>query len=128
ATPHSLQVTITSATSGGRAAVINEGFWGIAVKQGEDYKLSFYARADQAFNGPVTASLESKDGKVLATNVFKAVTDETWRKYEAKLTATGSDPKAQFVLTFGSTGTVWLDFVSLFPAKTFKNRPNGLRP
>lgn len=128
ATPHSLQVAITNVATNGRAAVINEGFWGIAVKQGEDYKLSFYARADQAFKGPVTASLESKDGKVLAANVFKSVMGETWRKYEAKLTATGSDPKAQFVLTFGSTGTVWLDFVSLFPAKTFKNRPNGLRP
>ncbi len=26
-----------------------------------------------------------------------------------------------------SAGTVWLDFVSLFPANTFQNRPNGLR-
>ena len=28
----------------------------------------------------------------------------------------------------GATGTVWLDFVSLFPEKTWKDRPNGLRP
>src|SRR5437763_16655821 len=54
ATPHSLQVNVTNVASGGRVAVINEGFWGIAVQQGEDYKLSVYARVDQAFNVPVT--------------------------------------------------------------------------
>lgn len=127
ATPHSLQVNITNAATSGRVAVVNDGFWGISVKQGEEYKLSFYARADKAFRGPVTVSLESKDGKVLATNVVRNVAGEAWRKYECRLRATGTDPKARFVMTFGSVGNVWLDFVSLFPAKTFKNRPNGLR-
>src|ERR1051326_2791421 len=36
--------------------------------------------------------------------------------------------RSRFAMTFGGTGTVWLDMVSLFPAKTFKNRPNGMRP
>ena len=128
ATPHSLQVTVTNVAPGGRVAVINEGFWGISVKQGEDYKLSFYLRPDRSFRGPLTATLESKDGKILASNVFKTRSAKSWQKYECTLTAGGSDPKAQFALTLGSSGTVWLDFVSLFPAKTFKNRPNGLRP
>ncbi len=35
ATPHALQVSITNASTNGRVAVVNEGFWGIAVKQGE---------------------------------------------------------------------------------------------
>jgi alpha-N-arabinofuranosidase len=127
ATPHSLQINIANAASNGRVAVLNEGFWGIAVRQGEDYRLSFYARADKAFRGPLTVALESKDGKVLATHSFKNAAGEVWRKYECKLRASSSDPKAQFVMTFGSAGTVWLDFVSLFPAKTFRNRTNGLR-
>jgi alpha-L-arabinofuranosidase len=126
ATPHSLQVSVTN--TGGRVAVINEGFWGISVKAGEDYKLTFYARSDATFRGPITASLEGAGGELLVTNVFKAVPGEAWRKYECTLRSAGSDPKARFVLTFGSNGTVWLDFVSLFPARTFKNRPNGLRP
>ncbi|HWR36214.1 MAG TPA: alpha-L-arabinofuranosidase C-terminal domain-containing protein [Clostridia bacterium] len=128
ATPHSLQVNITDVAEHGRVAVVNEGFWGIAVKDGQDYKLKFYARADQEFRGSITASLESSTGKVLATKVFKRVRGQSWQKYEATLKATGSDPKAQFVLTFNSKGKVWLDFVSLFPGRTFKNRPNGLRP
>src|SRR5262245_12570997 len=39
ATPHSLQLTIE--TVNGRVALINSGFWGISVKQGEEYRLSF---------------------------------------------------------------------------------------
>lgn len=125
ATPHSLQINVTNAQ--GRVALVNEGFWGVAVQAGEEYRLSFYARADKAFGGALTVALESKDGKALATHAFKNVAGETWRKYECRLRASGSDAKARFVMTFGSAGTVWLDFVSLFPAKTFKNRPNGLR-
>jgi alpha-L-arabinofuranosidase len=132
ATPHSLQVSIENLTADGqggqgRVAVVNEGFWGIAVKQGEDYRLSFYARSDEQFRGPITASIESKDGRVLAAHLFRNVPGGEWRKYECKLTAGATDPKANLLLSFGSTGTVWLDFVSLFPARTFKNRPNGLR-
>lgn len=126
ATPHSLQVTVKSAAPG-RVAVINEGFWGIAVKQGEDYRLSFYARADKSFRGPITVSLEKRDGAIIASNVFKSAPGASWRKYECRLTAGASDPQARFAMSFGSSGTVWLDFVSLFPAKTFKGRPNGMR-
>jgi alpha-N-arabinofuranosidase len=128
ATPHSLQVSITSVAMDGRVAVINEGFWGISVKAGETYKLTFYARSDSAFRGPITASLEGAGGQQLATHVFKTVPGDGWRKYEWTLKSAGSDPKARFALAFGSNGTVWLDFVSLFPTKTYKDRPNGLRP
>jgi alpha-L-arabinofuranosidase len=69
---------------------------------------------------------------VLATSTFKSRPAESWRKFEAKLSATRTDPKARFALSFastaGSTSKVWIDFVSLFPAKTFRNRPNGMRP
>ncbi|HLZ89155.1 MAG TPA: alpha-L-arabinofuranosidase C-terminal domain-containing protein, partial [Puia sp.] len=50
-----------------------------------------------------------------------------WMKYTCTLIAGHSDPRAQFVLSFGGAGSLWLDFVSLFPEKTFKGRPNGLR-
>ena len=43
------------------------------------------------------------------------------------LKATRTDPRARLALSLGSTGRVWIDFVSLFPKKTWKNRPNGLR-
>jgi alpha-L-arabinofuranosidase len=128
ATPHSLQVDVTSVGDGGRAAILNEGFWGINVVKGANYKLSLYARADASFKGPITASLETRDGSPLATARVVAAPDATWKKYDVTLTATASDPKARFALSLGSTGRVWMDFVSLFPDKTWRNRPNGLRP
>ncbi len=51
-----------------------------------------------------------------------------WKPYRLSLKATGTDPKARLVISTATPGTVCLDMVSLFPARTWKNRPNGLRP
>ena len=51
-----------------------------------------------------------------------------WKKFDVTLTAKASEPRARFALHLASTGTLGLDFVSLFPAKTWRGRPNGLRP
>jgi alpha-L-arabinofuranosidase len=45
----------------------------------------------------------------------------------ATIESTGSDPNARLALAVSSTGTLWFDVVSLFPANTWKNRPNGMR-
>ena len=127
ATPNSLQVMISKADPSGKQGLVNEGFWGINTVKGEAYNLSFYAHTEK-FNGSLTVSLQSPEGEVLATHQFKTVASPKWKKYTCQLKAGGSHPKAKFVMSFGSAGTVWLDFVSLFPAKTFKNRPNGMRP
>lgn len=128
ATRHSLEVDLENVAPGGRVAVINEGFWGMDVDAGEKYRLSFYARTDGSFAGPITASLESAEGTVHASSDVQMKPSTGWTKYETTLTASGADPKARLALAFGSTGRVWLDFVSLFPEKTWRNRPNGLRP
>ena len=51
----------------------------------------------------------------------------TWTRFGSTFKATRTDPRARLALSLGSTGRVWIDFVSLFPKKTWKNRPNGLR-
>jgi alpha-L-arabinofuranosidase len=124
ASPHALKLDLRS----GRASVENTGFWGIGVRKGEAYDLSLFAQTDGTYRGPFTAALLGSDGKVLAEKRFAAVPKGGWKKLSAKLVANASDPKARFALRFEGQGSVWLDFVSLFPAKTFKNRPNGLRP
>ena len=124
-TPRSLRIDIERADSKNKIDVINEGFWGINVEQGETYELTFYARTKK-YKGDITASLIGTDGKVLASKTFNGAGTE-WKKLKATLKATGSDSNARFYLSFSKKGTVWLDFVSLFPTKTFKNRPNGMR-
>jgi alpha-L-arabinofuranosidase len=127
AAPNSLQVTINKVDASGKNDLVNEGFWGINTVKGDTYNLTFYARTDK-YTGPLTVSLQSKEGNVLVSHRFTSIASKEWKKYTCQLKAQQGDPKAQFVMSFGSTGTVWLDFVSLFPAKTFKNRPNGMRP
>jgi hypothetical protein len=132
-TPHSLAVSVTRLAAGsGRVAVVNDGYWGIGVTSGAEFVLSFHARADASYTGAVTASLETPTGTVLARREFAQAAGRGsangWRRFEGSLRATASAPNARLVLTFGSTGRLWLDMVSLFPQVTFKGRPNGLRP
>lgn len=134
ATPHSLRVDIHKSAEiglarkgGGLADLINEGFWGINTVAGQKYDGSFYARTAGLYKGAITVSLQSENGEVLATHTFPAVKERKWHKYGCTLTAVRTDPKAKFVLSFGGVGSIWLDFVSLFPENTFLRRPNGLR-
>ena len=110
----------------GRVALANDGFFGIGVQQGAVYDVSLYARSDE-FNGPLSVHLEDSAGRICSNEVeFVGITGD-WQKLRGTLTATATDSKARLVVGMGATGRVWLDFVSLFPTTTWKNRPNGLR-
>ena len=111
----------------GRVALINSGYWGINVQAGVSYDLKFYLRPG-TYTGQLTASLEGKDGKVLATcDLGRIAPGTSWQKHTAKLKAAGTEPEAHFVLSFRGQGALQVDWVSLFPP-TYKNQPNGLRP
>jgi alpha-L-arabinofuranosidase len=112
----------------GRVGAANGGYFGIASVKGDQYDLSLSARATEGYGGSLVASLESSDGKtVYARATVEKLTSE-WKTYRLALTSQDDDPKARLVLSATKPGTVWLDMVSLFPRKTWKNRPNGLRP
>ena len=125
-TPRSCRVEVTHLSSG-RLAIANEGYWGIATKEGEEYLLSFWARSNPGFTGPLQVLLEDAQGSALTQTQTIPVVGEQWKCYKTTLIAHRSEPQGRFVLSVGSVGTVWLDMVSLFPKHTFKQRPNGLR-
>jgi alpha-L-arabinofuranosidase len=110
----------------GRASLVNEGYWGIAVQRGKRYRFTMYARCDGQFRGALTVSLQSADGQVYAQRTLRGF-GKDWKPFSATLTANGTDPKARLVLTANGDGALWLDMVSLMPVDTFKRRPNGLR-
>ena len=123
--PHSVKVKVVNSDNG-RAGVVNNGFWGMAVAQGQTYELSLFARDGDGFTGPLAASLESSDGLVYAQQTISSVTPD-WKQYRLSLRANATDPKARLVISTSRLGTFWIDMVSLFPKQTWKNRPNGLR-
>lgn len=127
ATPQSAIVKVNQLSKDGKDYFVNEGFWGIHAKKGDTYNLSFYTRTIDSYKGPLTVVLLSSSGKEIASHTFKSVDNKDWKKYSCKLVPSETDGKSSFAFRFGSTGEIMFDFVSLFPAKTFKNRPNGLR-
>jgi len=110
----------------GRASLVNEGYWGIAVQRGKRYRFSMYARCAAGFRGALTVSLQSADGQVYAQRTLRGLGSQ-WKRFAAVLTASATDPKARLVLSANGDGALWLDMVSLMPVDTFKRRPNGLR-
>src|ERR1019366_3607795 len=122
----SLRLTLAGGV--GTVGAANSGYWGIPVASGAQYNLGFYARCSSGFNTAVTASLENSSGSaVYASSPLTGVTTG-WSHFTAQLAPNTTDPAARLVLRISQPGTVWLDFVSLFPAQTFQNRANGLRP
>jgi alpha-L-arabinofuranosidase len=110
----------------GWVGVANAGFFGIGVRAGQRYRLSLYVRGDN-FAGPLTVRLEARDGRPLSDEATFDAVDAEWRQFQATITASATQAKSRLVITAGAPGTLWLDFVSLFPETTWKNRPNGLR-
>lgn len=108
------------------ASFINEGFDGIALKKGEKYDFSIFAKKLSGKCGIVTVRLQNNDGEKIAEARIN-VTSTIWKKLTATLTATTDVKDASLSLHPEAEGKYGFDMVSLFPRKTFKGRKNGLR-
>lgn len=102
--------------------LINDGWDGIPVVKGQKYDLSLFIR--NSYEGKARVSLVS-DGEVLASEVFTST--PLWEQQKATFTPSASAAKAQLVIEPLSVGDLGIDFVSLFPRDTYKDRKNGLR-
>jgi len=104
----------------------NAGFDGIVLKANDQYNFSVFMRQLSKEPMAITISLQTSTGKVLAESKISTSSGD-WKKYSANLISTESCDKANLVILATTEGKIALDVVSLFPEKTFKNRPNGLR-
>lgn len=132
--PHYALLTVR--TPGDGVGLANSGFGGIPLKAGETYAASFWAyqpymgimwgRGDNSKPMPVTLRLETKEGEVLAEEKTE-IKGREWRKVTAQFKSTRTVNDARLVLLAHEQGALCVDMISLFPEKTFRNRPNGLR-
>ena len=97
------------------ATLANVGFQGIEVVEGQQYTLTFWARADKRYKGTLNVGLQSKheDHTWYAQTKVKSKIKRRWKKYTLTFTAEGNDPKARFVMVADKPGTLYLDEVSL---------------
>lgn len=102
------------------AALVNEGWDGIAVKAKAKYNLSLFVKGA----GAVKVSLVDDEGVLASCKINAAA---TWKQQRAVLTAVRNATKAWLEIEPLQQGNLSIDFVSLFPKETFKGRVNGLR-
>ena len=117
-----LRVDIKAAGGGVR----NEGYWGINIVSGRTYTLSLWLRAEDNYEGTLTAELQTADGRRMGNVAIPVNATQEWQKLTATIKATGNEARGYLALKGSAKGVVYLDVVSLFPP-TFKNRPNGCR-
>lgn len=107
----------------------NEGYFGIGIEKGEDYRFSVWAKA---VSGDATVEVSLVDENTMeehqefATAELK-VSGNEWKKYELVLKPTKTEQKANLRLLLKGKNSVALEHVSLFPKHTFKDRDNGMR-
>lgn len=108
------------------AALTNSGFDGIALKAGDKYNFSVFARVPESSkSNKLLIRLVDASGKVQGESTV-SVSSHAWKTYKTVLTAKES-VDANLEILPQSAGEVALDMISLFPQNTFKGRKNGLR-
>lgn len=121
--PHYLELSVIY--EGTDAGVRNTGFFGIPIVEGNKYPYSIYLRSEVEINYPVIVKLES--GLIaIGSDTITGISTE-WKKFEGTITSTKTSTNASLVVSSRGRGKVFIDMVSLFPEKTFKDRKNGLR-
>lgn len=114
-------------TGNGRAALINAGFDGIAVKKGDTYNFSMFVRQITQAGGRLEVKLVSEKLGLLAKSTL-TLSSSQWKPLKTSLTASADASDVRLEIQPSQAGSYAFDMVSLFPQKTFKGRKNGLRP
>ena len=107
--------------------LINEGFRGIGIRQDEIYRFSLYARSHSDTPQTILAELiDSKNDP--AGRVEIEISGKEWKKYTGEIVGRLTDARCRLNVRLNTVGVVDLEHISLFPAKTWKDRENGMRP
>ena len=112
-----------------RTGLENEGYFGIGVEQGKQYRFTVWARAPKGKSQIrvqlINVSTMEEHQEFVEQRLD--VTSAEWQKYEVVLTSPRTEPKAQLRIFLSSPNEVCLEHISLFPVDTYKGRENGLR-
>ena len=111
-------------------ALENEGFFGIGLREGADYRFSVWARVPDGRPGALEIEFidpASMDEAQASASARIVVDSPEWKKYEVVMRAGLTDPKAVLRIFLSGEETVDIEHVSLFPVDTWKGRENGLR-
>ncbi|KRE30398.1 hypothetical protein ASG80_16700 [Agromyces sp. Soil535] len=117
--------SLTVQSDGAGVGVRNTGFdRGIAVEEGASYDFSVWARSATAQQ--LTVTVENSTGtEQYALGTVDVAGDDTWRKYDVRVTSNATTDAGRLVVLGGAAGSLQLDMVSLFPVDTWVGPVNG---
>ncbi len=125
---NSAKLEVTRADANSPAGLLNEGYWGIAVRPNTRYTGSLFAKTGSEGTLPLKIALVADmSGQVLASASVPAG-GTAWKEYQFEMQS-GNVPASSenhLEITIDRPATVWLQLVSVFPP-TYKGRPNGNR-
>ena len=114
-----------------RTGLENEGFFGIGVKAGEEYRFSVWARLPEGASSEKIRIEMVKPNTNAERHAFASeeltIDSKEWKKYQIILKPTQTEDKSILRIFLASKGTIDLEHVSLFPVDTWKGHENGLR-
>ena len=112
-----------------RTGLQNEGYFGIGVEKGKEYRFTVWAKAPQG-NSQIRVQLINEYTMEEHQEFVQQkldITSRDWKKYEVVLKSNRTETKAQLRIFLSSKEPVCLEHISLFPVDTYKGRENGLR-
>lgn len=112
-----------------RTGLVNEGYFGIGVLKGEQYRFSVWAKAPK---GKAQLKVQLIDEATLEerqdfVTTELNITSNEWKHYEVVMTSPKTDNNARLRIFLVGNNSVSLEHISLFPVNTFRNRTNGMR-
>ncbi|MGQ8338319.1 alpha-L-arabinofuranosidase C-terminal domain-containing protein [Sunxiuqinia sp. A32] len=113
-------------SSGQTNFIQNVGFRGMGIQKGEEYRLKLRSKFVENNDLSLNIDLLDMDGESIGHSIIKTL-NNNWEMNELILKATKTCEKANLKISMIGDGIVDIDYVSLFPVHTFKNRENGMR-
>jgi len=119
-------VRLLALKSGQSNYLQNDGFRGMGLHEGEEYRLTLDVRSPEGKAQDLKIELLDDDEKTIAEGIV-SLDNKDWGKKELILKAGATTAKGGLKISALNNGVVDFRFISLFPTKTFKDRPNGMR-
>ena len=112
-----------------RSGLSNNGFFGIGLHQGEEYRFSVWARAPYGTGNMIIQFIDraTMEEHQEFAEAKLTINSPVWKQYEVVMKSPRTIAKAQLRIFLDGKNGVDLEHVSLFPVNTFKNRKNGMR-
>jgi len=104
----------------------NDGFRGMGLHESEEYRLTLNVRTPEGQAQDLKVELLDDNKKTIAEGTVK-VDNKDWDETELILKAGATVAEGSLKISVVKKGVVDFKFISLFPTKTFKDRPNGMR-